>query len=29
MAISTWVYFALAVILISAGLMIWHVRRGD
>ncbi len=26
---NTWVFFVLAVVLISAGLMIWHVRRGD
>jgi hypothetical protein len=29
MANNTWVFFVLAVVLISAGLMIWHVRRGD
>lgn len=29
MANNTWVYFALAVVLISAGLMFWHWRRGD
>jgi hypothetical protein len=29
MANSTWVFFVLTVVLISAGLMIWHLRRGD
>lgn len=29
MAESTWDYFVLAVVLLSAGLMIWHLRRGD
>jgi hypothetical protein len=26
---NTWVYFVVAVVLISAGLMFWHLRRGD
>jgi hypothetical protein len=29
MANSSWVFFILTVVLISAGLMIWHLRRGD
>ena len=29
MAENTWIYFVLAVDLISAGLMVWHLRRGD
>jgi hypothetical protein len=29
MAENTWIYFVLAVVLISAGLMVWHLRRGD
>ncbi|QDT74604.1 hypothetical protein I41_38010 [Lacipirellula limnantheis] len=29
MANSTWGLFAIAVALIAAGLMIWHLRRGD
>lgn len=26
---NTWIYFVLTVVLISAGLMVWHLRRGD
>lgn len=29
MAESTWIYFALAVIVMATGLMIRHLRRGD
>ena len=29
MANSSWVFFILTVVLISVGLMIWHLRRGD
>lgn len=29
MAEGTWVYFVIAVVVIAAGLMGWHLKRGD